>query len=792
MRRFFYKKWVKVCAGILCIISFNIVVAALAGIALGEHYGVYVNGKEEFKEQMHDRICMSYSILAVAGYENDFGMEELKDTNFRYGVIQTESLKGLDLNNRNIYEVCNFDQKVTDDMLYIHSFSMGEGTELYVGDSLFDNFYIYNDNGNYQEKLSAIESCYYARDTERFYCFSQGKLYPAENDVYGAYSLIPVTTSDETVEYVWENGQEQVSFQGQTWYLSDIPVMLRKDLAEIGTIVSEQRDDPAYEEFYIQDGNVITYPSVIENTTPYYVLSYVKQPLTAQDGFFNQGLLGKLDRWEKQDFFVQAEMLLDLIYEFRYIWFILFLIFLILFGISFAGLLTGAGHHNTEEVKAGWMSGIPYDVFVVVMLMIGCISVEIADNMAYVGITIITVQFGVLLMVAEEILFLLFCMNTAVRIKRKCLWKNTLCARSFRWTKKKVRRILDIFRSSLPLLWKAWMIMAALAFLEMIGVVTTSYHPDMQIFLWLIEKIILYALITIALLQMKKLQQAGKELAAGKLESHLDTGRMMWDLKEHGDNLNHIQDGIQKAVEKQLKSERFKTELITNVSHDIKTPLTSIINYVDLLEKENIDNPKVQEYLEVLSRQSGRLKKLIEDLMEASKASTGNLAVVYESCDAHVMLIQTIGEFEEKLKANQIDLIVQGSDRPFIIQADPRHLWRIFDNLMNNICKYAQPSTRAYVNIEQMPQSGQIVFRNISKYALNIEADELMERFVRGDSSRNTEGSGLGLSIAKSLTELMQGTLELTVDGDLFKVIVTFPMTEETVKHERMPVTERQ
>ena len=300
----------------------------------------------------------------------------------------------------------------------------------------------------------------------------------------------------------------------------------------------------------------------------------------------------------------------------------------------------------------------------------------------------------------------------------------------------------------------------------------------MQVFLWLIEKIVLYSLITIALLQMRKLQRAGKELADGGLESPLDTGRMMWDFKEHGDNLNHIQDGIQKAVEEQLKSERFKTELITNVSHDIKTPLTSIINYVDLLEKEEIDNPRVQEYLEVLGRQSGRLKKLIEDLMEASKASTGNLTVVYESCDVHVMLIQTIGEFEEKLKANRIDLIVQSGDVPFVIQADPRHLWRIFDNLMNNICKYAQSSTRAYVNIEQKQQSVRIVFRNISKYALNVEAEELMERFVRGDSSRNTEGSGLGISIAKSLTELMQGSFELVVDGDLFKVIVTFPMTE--------------
>lgn len=218
--------------------------------------------------------------------------------------------------------------------------------------------------------------------------------------------------------------------------------------------------------------------------------------------------------------------------------------------------------------------------------------------------------------------------------------------------------------------------------------------------------------------------------------------------------------------------------MITNVSHDIKTPLTSIINYVDLLEKEEIDNPAIQEYIDVLSRQSTRLKKLIEDLMEASKASTGNLSIAWEDCDAQVMLTQTIGEFEEKLESNQVELIVKGSEEPFIISADPRHLWRIFDNLMNNICKYAQPSTRAYVNIEKKGQQGKVIFRNISRYALNIDSEELMKRFVRGDSSRNTEGNGLGLSIAKSLTELMHGEFELVVDGDLFKIVITFPVIE--------------
>ena len=223
-----------------------------------------------------------------------------------------------------------------------------------------------------------------------------------------------------------------------------------------------------------------------------------------------------------------------------------------------------------------------------------------------------------------------------------------------------------------------------------------------------------------------------------------------------------------------MKSERFKTELITNVSHDIKTPLTSIINYVDLLEKEELNNEQAVEYLEVLERQSGRLKKLIEDLMEASKASTGNLAVNLEKLEAGVSMVQTVGEFEEKTQASGLELMITKPENPVYIMADSRHFWRVIDNLMNNICKYAQPGTRVYINLEQVDQTAVMTFRNTSKYPLNITSEELMERFVRGDSSRNTEGSGLGLSIAQSLMELMDGKFELYVDGDLFKVELKF------------------
>ena len=256
---------------------------------------------------------------------------------------------------------------------------------------------------------------------------------------------------------------------------------------------------------------------------------------------------------------------------------------------------------------------------------------------------------------------------------------------------------------------------------------------------------------------------------------------MHGDFKDFAESLNNINEGLSVAINEKMKSERFKTELITNVSHDIKTPLTSIINYVDLIKKEKPENENIKEFIDVLDRQSSRLKKLIEDLMEASKASTGNLAVNLSVCEAGVLLSQTVGEFDERLNAAGLTPVVGIPEAPVKIMADGRHLWRVFDNLMNNICKYSQNGTRVYLDVSEKDGKAKITFRNISKYELNITGEELTERFVRGDKSRNTEGSGLGLSIARSLTELQGGELKIDIDGDLFKVTLTFDTVQREV-----------
>ncbi len=215
--------------------------------------------------------------------------------------------------------------------------------------------------------------------------------------------------------------------------------------------------------------------------------------------------------------------------------------------------------------------------------------------------------------------------------------------------------------------------------------------------------------------------------------------------------------------------------MFTNVSHDIKTPLTSIINYVDLLGKEEIESETVKEYIEVLTRLSARLMKLIEDLVEASKASTGNLAVNQEVFDLNLLVSQTTAEFEDKFAAKEIETVTTLTQAPAMVRADGRLMWRVFENLMSNVCKYAQAHTRLYVSTETVGDRVRVTMKNTSQYALNITGEELIERFIRGDASRHTEGSGLGLSIASSLVELQGGSFAITIDGDLFKVMVDLP-----------------
>ena len=431
--------------------------------------------------------------------------------------------------------------------------------------------------------------------------------------------------------------------------------------------------------------------------------------------------------------------------------------------LCFVFLMAAAGHKKDREgIQAGSTERVPFDLLSALFFIPVVICVSIGVNVSYANSVLLQmVGYGLAIAVGAS-LCLWWCMSFAVRLKMHTVLKSCLCFRVLAWCWRLIKRLWafvgEVLRG-MRLLPKAALVIGGILLVEFFWLCAFQYDPGVTLFGWVVERLVLVALTLYVLLCMKRLLQAGKEISEGNLDYHVDTARMRGPLKEHGEQLNRITDGMTKAVDERMKSERFRTELITNVSHDIKTPLTSIINYVDLLEKEEIDNDRAREYLEVLSRQSARLKKLIDDLMEASKASTGNVAVNWERCQLNVLLDQCAGEYAEKLKSANLELVLTKPEEPVTIQADGRHMWRVFDNLLSNICKYAMAGTRVYLNLEQVRGMAVVTFRNISDSQLNISGDELMERFVRGDRSRNTEGSGLGLSIARSLVQLQKGQM---------------------------------
>lgn len=305
-----------------------------------------------------------------------------------------------------------------------------------------------------------------------------------------------------------------------------------------------------------------------------------------------------------------------------------------------------------------------------------------------------------------------------------------------------------------------------------------SSGVGMFIFLMFVAEIVgLYYIVRNAIAK-DKVRKGIERIASGDLEYQIPTEKLKGEYKHTAEMINDIGNGLNRAVDEKIKSERLKTDLITNVSHDIKTPLTSIINYVDLLKREDIDDPKIQGYLKVLEEKSQRLKTLTEDVVEASKVSSGNINLQMMDVNFVEILNQTIGEIEEKMSANDLEVIASVPEIPVIVHVDGRRMWRVLENIFNNAAKYAMPKTRVYADLQIKEEVAEFTLKNISAQKLNIKAEELTERFIRGDISRSTEGSGLGLSIASTLTEMQGGTFEVYVDGDLFKVTITLPLKE--------------
>ncbi|MBR2420790.1 MAG: hypothetical protein IKB09_00380 [Oscillospiraceae bacterium] len=482
------------------------------------------------------------------------------------------------------------------------------------------------------------------------------------------------------------------------------------------------------------------------------------------------------------------------LFHLRYVFIAVAAVCLLVFALSFVFLLSIAGKEpKNGDVVPRALNRLPLDLYLAVATGITVLGFYLAFEMLDMlfgkndynvlmivllcacGLVVATVDVGFFTAVAAQF-----------KVPGGFWWRHSICSRVLKllWkilcavfgclgkTFRLCGRCLNRFFRVLPVIWE-WLLIAFLLALGLFVTVAVAFNTGFALPLlgWCGVGVLAVGYGGWCYGNIRKGIRRMKE---GNLYEKINTEWMYGSFETIAEDLNALADVVAIAAEKQLKSERMKTELITNVSHDIKTPLTSVINYVDLLQKPHTEE-EGQQYLEVLSRQSARLKKLVEDLMDMSKASTGNVAVNVAPMDGVEAVNQALGEFADKLAAAGLTPVFRPAMPQISMIADGRLTWRVLSNLLGNVVKYALPGTRVYVDLVQEGRWVICSIKNISREELNISAEELTERFVRGDTSRNTEGSGLGLNIAQSLMRLQQGSMEITVDGDLFKVTLAFP-----------------
>lgn len=792
MKKFGKSIWVRVLAPVLCAFTgVGLVVSVLATVCLAE-----MGGTEEIYEHVYGEIADGYAMYAVDELEagNTKALAEyLEDKGIACTITKESAVSG----EQSLEFFCG---ELREENVHTRELIEG-GYRQYTTSSLFATIFGYNYGAtSYNTVQSPVLGYVFDKDTGFFYYETERYYFPVDyvivhqdgkwtdysfttvNGVEGYYNAYYGTSLDKTQYTAWQT----VEIDGCAMHFVE-----RDDI--IGMIRAVTTED-------IMSKGI---GGVIVNANYSYVEYYPKEQADMYevklDWDYEKGHSCLFDEWD--NLYIDIRHFESYLILYTVSNFVLFIIGVVLLGYSAnndketMGLL----HKSPVAIFSGVLFFAEFGLLALLIEGLSRVLMRYGEGSVDVGIV-----FGVLIVGTMLWLAFIWLQSMITRLKCKSFWRTTevyyaykLCQKSWGFITKPVKwcwgKITVPFRAvgrickqtlhmageNTPLFLGGLIIFGLLSLVEFYLIINSWWYGGEFILLFLFVKVVEVVALIIILFHMQELHAGSKRVASGDMSQPIDTSRMYWKFKEHGENINKVSDGIALAVEERMKSERFKTELITNVSHDIKTPLTSIINYVDLIKKEDVQDEKVQEYIDVLDRQSARLKKLIEDLMEASKASTGNLAVNLEECDVEVLLTQVIGEFEERLQKNQLEVVVNKPDHPVKMMADGRHMWRVLDNLLNNACKYSLPGSRVYVSLQQNANEAVIVFKNISKTALNIPSEELMERFVRGDSSRNTEGSGLGLSIAQSLTELMHGNMKLEIDGDLFKVTLRFPMLAE-------------
>lgn len=489
-----------------------------------------------------------------------------------------------------------------------------------------------------------------------------------------------------------------------------------------------------------------------------------------------------------QDTLAVLSALFTRLYAWRYALPILCLGLLLVAALLYVYLLCAAGRRpGAEGVQPGRLHRVPTDVLYVCAAGLAALLLALASLLAFGGTLVyasVSAFVPLLLVCAvcgagEALLLVGVSMSTAVRVKTRTWLSSMLVYRALRCLLRGARSAwsgVSAVLHGLPLVWKLLLACGGYVLLSVVLINEAFYSSDLYLLLYLLLSAAGALLLCRYAVGFDRLRRGAQKLAGGELACRVETKGMPRGVRTLAEDLGRVSEGAQRALEERMKSERMKTDLITNVSHDLKTPLTSIVNYVELLKKEELHNETAAGYVAVLDRQAQRLKKLTEDVVEASKASSGAINVRLAQLDAAELIRQCAAEYGERFAAAQLTPVLRLPDGPLLVRADGRLLWRVFDNLLGNAVKYAMPGTRVYFDAEAQHNEALLSVRNISREPLEKSGDELMERFVRGDASRRAEGSGLGLSIAGSLMALQGGTLAVLPDGDLFRADVRLPL----------------
>lgn len=504
--------------------------------------------------------------------------------------------------------------------------------------------------------------------------------------------------------------------------------------------------------------NLPFYRSEIEEMltgTKYEVYAALQEPLKPGDIFY-------------EDFinYSRVKAMIDYAYPLMFVSLILLVI-----TAAYLAYVAGRREKGGEIVLSG-VDSIYTDVHTVLVLIAAFLSLTVTVRGSEPN-NLITWIIPLVVLSVDAFIGISYVMSMIRQAKAGRIFKNTLV-----YTFTKLCFSGESFKSSIILYLLGYGLINGILFDVGVDIVRGDQEPIFTVLLLIFNVVAVYFTAK-ALSSLSKIMKAAKEISSGNLDYKLNSSEMSVAFSRMAEDIENIQGGLKEAVEEAVKGERMKTDLITNVSHDLKTPLTSIVNYVDLLKNEDLNNERADEYIGILEEKSARLKQLVEDLVEASKASSGNLTVNAEKVDLHELVLQACGEYEEKIKEAELDIRINAEEKNTFVYADGKQMWRIIENLLSNTIKYSMPQSRVYINLVTGKEYGSFTIKNISAFPLDILPEQLTERFVRGDASRTTEGSGLGLSIAQSLTTLQCGRFKIDIDGDLFKVNVEIPLWVE-------------